>query len=614
MSSATQRAVADEPGTDPPPTENSHDTPDEALIDSGALSALVAPVRARLLLGMAMSALSAVAALVPFVAIAEVGHLLLTDDPDTGRVWLWALTGVVAVVTRSLLYGGSLMLCHLADADFRYQVRVRITRRLGGLPLGWFADHGSGQVKKMVTDDVSRMHVIVAHLAADLTSALVAPFAALVYLFVVDWAFALALLGYIVVSIAAVAPALQRGYAAHMDEYNHAQGALGSAAVELVDGIEVVKTFGRGNSIFTRFSDAVQRLVTVAHTWMSATGRPVNVMSMLFFPGTMTVVITAMGLGFARAGWIEPIDLLPFLLVGIGIPTGYLTVGQLANSLREARLAATHVGRVLREPGLPEPTRPRTPSTPDIEFDDVSFGYRSGDDVLRELGFTLRPGTVTALVGPSGSGKTTVARLIPRFWDVTAGTVRIGGIDVREIPSAQLLSRIAIVFQDAVMLQASVRDNIAVAHPHATHEQIVAAARSAQIHDRIMELPQQYDTVLGSAGAHLSGGERQRLTIARAFVQDAAIIVLDEATAHADPHSEVLVQRALAQLSVGRTVLVIAHRLHSIRTADQILVLDAGRVAQRGTHDQLLTAGGRYARLWHAQQSPSEPVESEAAQ
>jgi ATP-binding cassette subfamily B protein len=575
---------------------------EEPLLDPGALGTFIAPVRGRLVLGSALAGVSAIAALFPFVAVAEIGRSLLEGD-DARRAWIWVAVGVAAMLARSVLYGAALAVCHYADADFRHRLRTDLVRHLGRLPLGWFAEHGSGEVKKAVADDVKHMHAIVAHLAADLTSAVVAPLAALVYLIAADWRFTVLLLLYMAGVAAAVAPASKRAYDRHMDDYNRAQGELGSAAVELVDGIEVVKTFGDGSGLGARFHRGVDRLTEICLLWTAAMGRPWTAMNLLFFPSTMAVVICAAGAGFIALGWIAPVGLLPFLLVGVGLPSGYLAIGQLANSLREARLAATHLGRLMRLEGLPEPAAPEAPQGHRVELDRVAFSYKDGHRVVDDVTLTLEPGTVTALVGPSGSGKTTLARLIARFWDVDAGSVRVGGVDVRESATADLLAHVAIVFQDATALHATVSENLRLARPDATDEQIRAAAEAAQIHERILALPDGYDTVLGVSGAHLSGGELQRLTIARAFLQDAPVLLLDEATAHADPDSEVQIQSALARLGAGRTVLVIAHRLHTVTGADQIAVLDGGRVVQFGAHAELVAAEGLYRRMWQAQQT-----------
>ena len=341
---------------------------------------------------------------------------------------------------------------------------------------------------------------------------------------------------------------------------------------------------------------------------MRGPGRPMAVLSALMGPAFMLLPIIATGWVMVGRGLMEPVGVLPFLLVGVGLPSGMMNLASMGNSLIEARDAAQRIGELLAEPALPEPQAPVPVGHDerggvDVTLDRVSFRYRQdGPLVLDNVSLELRPGTVTAVVGPSGSGKSTLVRLVARFWDVTGGSVRVGGTDVRDASSQDLLSQMAIVLQEGGILADTARENIRLARPDATGEEVEAAARAARIHQRITALPRGYDTVLGSEGAHLSGGERQRIALARAFLAGAPVLLLDEATAQADPHSEREIQEALAALARGRTVLVIAHRLATVVDADSIVVLDGGRVVQRGTHTELLAAGGLYRTLWEAQQ------------
>jgi ATP-binding cassette subfamily B protein len=317
----------------------------------------------------------------------------------------------------------------------------------------------------------------------------------------------------------------------------------------------------------------------------------------------VTLLMVAAGIGSLAMGWSTPTGVLAAVLVGVGLTEQLGSLNYATGEYRRARAAAGRVADLLAVPAMPGPRQPQAPAGHRVEFDDVRFAYPGAPDteVLRGVRAVLEPGTVTALVGPSGAGKSTMALLLPRFFDVTEGAVRIGGVNVRDIEPRELYLLVGFVLQDVRLLRTTVRDNIRLGRPDAAQADVVRAARAARIHDRIMAFPNGYDTEIG-AGTTLSGGERQRLSIARALLADTPVLVLDEATAFADPESEAAVQDALSELARGRTVLVIAHRLSTITNVDQILVLADGAITERGTHAELLATHGRYAALWSAQQ------------
>jgi ATP-binding cassette subfamily B protein/ATP-binding cassette subfamily B protein IrtA len=477
------------------------------------------------------------------------------------------------------------------------------------VPLGWFSERSSGAVKKSLQDDVHALHYLIAHARLDLVAALTVPVASLAYLFWVDWRLGvvllLPLLGYLV----AYARMMGGHNEGTMDRYAAWEQRVNASVVEFVDGIQVVRTFGQAGRAHRRFQEAVDGFSAFFAAWAGPITRLESAANVLLNPAFLLLVVMAAGTGMVGAGWVEPVALLPFVLVGLGLGATVLNLGYAAQAARQASDAAIRLAELLDAPELPVAADAAgrlvasvAGRAVPVRLDDVSFEYRPGQPVLQDVSFELRPGTITALVGPSGSGKSTLARLLPRFFDVTAGSVTVDGVDVRQADPAELYRMVGFVFQDVRLIRGTIRDNIALGRPDATDEQVAAAARAAQLHDRVLELPAGYAAEVG-VDVRLSGGEAQRLSIARALLADPPILVLDEATAFADPESEAAIQDALATLVAGRTVLVIAHRLHTVVDVDEILVLDGGRLVERGTHPALLEAGGLYRRLWDANEA-----------
>lgn len=381
--------------------------------------------------------------------------------------------------------------------------------------------------------------------------------------------------------------------------------------MEFASGIAVFKSFGRGGKAHERFVAATEGFADFFSRWVRTTLVSSTAAVLVVAPAVVLLLLTVVGAVFVTQGWTTGAELVPFLLLGPAVAAPMGVVGPRIQQIRAGQAAAVRVTELLHAPTLPEPADPALPDGHHISLRGVSFSYDGQTDVLSGVDLDLAPGTVTALVGPSGSGKSTLASLLPRFHDVTAGTVTLGGVDLRDIPATELYRRVGFVLQDVRLLRASVADNIRLGRPEATDEEVERCARAARIHDRVMALPDGYATELGTA-VTLSGGEAQRLSIARALLADAPVLVLDEATAYADPHSEALIQDALSALASGRTLLVIAHRLATVRSADRIVVLEDGRVTEQGRHDDLIAARGRYASLWEAQRSADDIREGSA--
>ncbi|MFD8493745.1 ABC transporter ATP-binding protein [Amycolatopsis sp. NPDC059657] len=555
------------------------------------LPALVRPIRVRLTAGICCQAAAAAAGITPFIAVAELSRRLLSGVPMSA-LGPFAVIALLALPVRVALLVAATTLTHLADNDLQLSLRRRLAKHLARLPLGWFATHDSGRVKRAVSDDVGALHHLVAHSLLDLVSAVVVPMVSAVYLATLHPLLALVTLLPLGAGLLLHHRAMA-GVAARMREYQEATASLDATVVEFVQGITAVKMFGRTGRAHHRFREAAARYGEFVAGWAHSV-TPAMAWSQFILSPLVTLFAV-----LAAGTLIAPDELISFAVLGAGLAAPLLTIGYSVQDLRVGRTAAADICALLATPELPD----HGTSTVDtsagalVEFEAVRFSYDGVTDVLDGIDLVLAPSTITALVGPSGSGKSTLATLLARFHDVTAGAIRLNGVDLREIPTSALYSQIGFVLQDVRLSRASVAENIRMGRPDATMTEVHDAARAARIHDRVLALPQGYETVVGE-DVTLSGGEAQRVSIARALLADAPVLILDEATASVDPESEAAIQDALSGLVVGRTTLVIAHRLSTVVGVDQIVVLDNGMVAERGTHDELLAAHGRYARTW----------------
>ena len=571
---------------------------------------LIAPARKSMITTAIITSIGGICAIVPYIAITEIAANWFRGSPS-GTLWLWVGVAIIAVFANGLLYGIGLGVTHISEANLRYQLRRRLVQTFGRIPLGRVDQTSSGSIRKMVCDDTAAIHALVAHLAGDAMNSVIALVVGIGYLMWVDWQLTLLILGVWVLIFAVVTGTMMRGFSESTSQFSSAKTELSAATVEMVEGIKEIKNFQAAATARTRFDKARRYFADISYQWLAASGKPMAIISSFFQPAVILVTIAPPTVWFVSKGWLEPAYALPFFMVGVGLPVGFLQFVQIMQHLFTANQAAQDTADLLDIPHQPD--GPHTdgpgPKPGEVELTDVSFGYNPENPILRNVNLRIPAGSVTALVGPSGGGKTTIARLIARFYDVDAGAVKVDGLDVREVSNQWLLNQIAIVFQDIALAHDTVANNIALGNPQASRDEIVEAAKSACIHDRIMRLPHGYDTVIGGDGGFLSGGEKQRITIARAYLHNAPILILDEATAQTDPQSERDIHAALAALAKGKTVIIIAHRLATIAAADLIAVIgeptasaSETSVLATGTHAELLECSETYRTMWEKQQ------------
>ena len=569
-------------------------------------SGLLRPHAAGFVAVVVLQVCGSVAGLAPLLALVELGRELLAPGPaDVRHVWTVIALGAVGVVLRLVLTGASSGIGHVIDGHVQLALRRRLAAHLGRVPLGWFSRRRTGELTTLVGDDVSAVHPVIAHTPGELVSAFVVPAVSLAYLLTVDWRLTLVALAPAVLAVLHVPLMMLPARVREEREYDAAQARIADTVVEFVRGISVVKAYGGSERAHRSFRLATEEFVAVFQRWVRSVSLVAASMQVVLSAPFVLLVILAGGTVLITAGEMPAADVLPFLVLGLGLTAPVAALGHGFDDLQAARRAVRRIREVLSVAPLPVPRATERPRGHCLELRGVDFGYDDQRMVLTGVDLTLQPGSVTALVGPSGSGKSTLVQLVPRFFDPLAGSVSIGGVDLRDLDPDELYRFVSFVFQDVRLLRTSIADNIALSVPEADRAAVVRVARLANIHDRISQLPRGYDSVIGE-DAVLSGGEAQRISIARALLADTPILVLDEATAFLDPPTERAVRTALLTGRGDRTVLVIAHRLETIAGADTVVVLDDGVIIERGRPQDLLASDGPFAQHWRAARAAAD--------
>ena len=554
-------------------------------------------------LSWVLSAVSALAALAPFVFVWLIVREVLGAAGEfsavQGRLAVYGWWAVGSALLSMLVYFAALMCSHVAAFRVAGNLRKRTMRHIASLPVGAMSGPGSGRVRRIVNESSGATETYLAHQLPDMAGAFATPVGMIALLFVFDWRLGLLSLIPTVLGFVIMSRMTGKGMARKMKEYQNALEVMNNEAVEYVRGIPVVKTFGQTVFSFKRFKGSIDSY----HKWVVAYTKSL-MWPMVAFTTAINCVFVPLiiaGLCFT-AGGVEETFLLNLIFYIIFTPVISVTLMKvmfMSENNMIVKDALRRIGGILAIRPLPEPSVPKLPQDNSVTFENVAFAYEgAARNALDGVSLHVRAGETVALVGPSGGGKTTAAGLVARFWDPSSGTVRVGGADVREIAKEVRSDTVAYVFQDSRLLKTSIYENVRMGRPSAAREEVLAALHNAQCDDILAKFPNGADTVIGSKGVYLSGGEQQRIAIARVMLKNAPVVVLDEATAFADPENEAAVQRAFERLAKGRTVIMIAHRLTTVQNADRIYVLQDGRVAEEGTHAQLMEKRGLYRGLY----------------
>lgn len=546
---------------------------------------------------VAIAALGAVCGIVPYFLMGDMLRRLIAGNRDWPAYLATGLMMAAFWAVRVLCHSLSTTCSHVATFHVLGAVRKEMCDKLSRVPLGYVQDLPSGSLKNTMMERLDSMETTLAHILPEFTTNLLAPLCVFVYMLTIDWRMALISLATLPLGLLCYS-LMMIGYEARFANAVQKTKILNDTAVEYINGIEVIKAFGKAKHSYARFVVAAKEGAACFVDWMRRCDIPFS-LAMVLTPCTALTVLPLGGL-FVMQGSLTVPDFVMIILLSVGLIQPLITCMSFSDDIGKMKTIVGEITQVLTQPELARPAEDKaTPRDNTVTLENVRFGYRE-KEVLHGVSMVFPAGTVNALVGPSGSGKSTIAKLVAALWDVNAGCIQIGGVDIRDLSQESYNQKVAYVSQDSYLFDDTVRENIRMGRPGATDGEVEAVARKSGCHEFIMQLENGYDTIAGGSGGHLSGGERQRIAIARAMLKDAPIVILDEATAYTDPENEAMIQASVTRLVQGKTLIVIAHRLSTICDADNIFVVDDGNILAAGTHDRLLQTCPLYRTMWQA--------------